>query len=113
MNCTETTKLKLNHTSQTSKIRIAKGGVRQGCILLSLLFNVEKISQLALQNHTGIKVNGIPINNLRYADDTAIVQNIQKLGIILHAINEVEKECNLNINVSKIKLMISQPLILR
>jgi len=42
---------------------------------------MEKIFQLALESHTmGIKISGIPINNLRYTDDTMIMaENIQEL----------------------------------
>jgi hypothetical protein len=37
---------------------------------------VEKIFQLALENHftTGIKINSISINNLHYADDAMILR---------------------------------------
>jgi len=56
---------------------------------------VEKIFQLALGNIyqiIGKKVNEIPINNLRYADDTAILaENIQDLQALLN-INIVRKE---------------------
>jgi len=63
----QTAKFKLNHTSQTSNIRIAKD------TYLPFLFNIymEKIFQLALKGHTtAVKVNGMPINNLcgRYGD---------------------------------------------
>jgi hypothetical protein len=35
---------------------------------------MKKIFQLTFESHiTGIKVNGISINNLRYADDTTIL----------------------------------------
>jgi len=66
---------------------------------------MEKIFQLSLEAIViGIIVNGIPINN---ADDTAILaENIQELQTTLNAINEIGKEYGLNINVSKMKLMI-------
>lgn len=43
-------------------------GVRQGCVLSSLLFNIysEALEDLEL----GVKINRKFINNLRYADDT-------------------------------------------
>jgi len=56
-----------------------------------LTSNIEKIFQLALEGHTtGIKVNDIPINNLRYADDAMILaKNNQELQTILNATNEI------------------------
>jgi len=74
-----------------------------------IMFNIlEKILQLALKGHiTEIKVNGIPINNLWYANNIAILaQNIQKLQTTLYAINEIGKEYVLN-NVKQTKLMIA------
>jgi len=48
---------------------------------------MEKIFQLILEGHTtGIKINGIPINNLRYANNTILAENIQELQIILNTI---------------------------
>jgi len=50
--------------------------VRKGCVLWALLFNLysEDIFTKALENGEGeIPVNGIPLNNLRYADDTVLL----------------------------------------
>lgn len=105
----QTAKLRIHGSHHTDDITIAKG-VRQGCVLSPLLFNIytEKIFQLALEdNPMGIKINGIPINNLRYADDTAILaDNIEDLQAIINAINAKGKEFGLNININKTKLMI-------
>ena len=52
-------------------------GVHQGCILSPCLFNLY--AQYIMQNarldeaQAGIKVGGININNLRYADDTTLI----------------------------------------
>jgi len=54
---------------------------------------MKKIFQLILEGRiTGIQVNGIPINNLRYAIcDTAILtENTQELQTILDTVNELE-----------------------
>ena len=90
-------------------LHMAKG-VRQGCVLSTMLFNiyVEKIFQLALDNvDAGIKVNGKPINNDQYADDTAILANIlEDLQNILDKITEVSEQFGLSINIAKTKMMI-------
>ena len=57
-------------------------GVRQGCILSPCLFNfyVEYIMQNAGMDEAkaGIKTAGRNINNLRYADDTMLMQKVKK-----------------------------------
>ena len=58
-------------------------GVRQGCILSPYLFNlyVEYIRQNARldEAQAGIKIAGRNINNLRYADDTTLMAESEKL----------------------------------
>lgn len=85
--------------NQRSNVKIGKEiseemeirrGVRQGCILSPLLFNAysEEIIQEALVNETvGIKVNGVLINNIRYADDTVIIAD--KLEDLQRVMNKV------------------------
>ena len=52
-------------------------GVCQGCVLSSCLFNLY--SEYIMRNagldeaHTGIKIAGRNINNLRYSDDTTLM----------------------------------------
>ena len=73
------------HASQEATVRTRHGKkdwfqigkVCQGCILLPCLFNfyAEYIMRSAVldEGQAGIKIAGININNLRYADDTTLM----------------------------------------
>jgi len=66
---------KLEWLETTEEIEIEKG-VRQRCILSPILYNLysEGIINKALsEQDTSIKVSGIPINNIRYDDDTVVI----------------------------------------
>ena len=51
-----------------------KIGVRQGCVASPLLYNTfsERIIQ-SIENLEGVSVGGMNTNELRYADDTAVI----------------------------------------
>lgn len=93
----------------TEEIEI-KRGVRQGCILSPLLFNLysEAIFKEALsEDPKGIVVNGKPINNIRYADDTVILaENIEDLQSMVNRTNQISEEYGLKMNLKKTKLLI-------
>ena len=64
----------------TDWFQIGKG-VCQGCILSPCLFNLyaEYIMRNAgLEAQAGIKIAGRNINNLRYADDTTLLQKVKR-----------------------------------
>lgn len=60
--------------------------VRQGCVLSPLLFKIYSVHifDRTFQDTTyGIKMNGNPINNLRFADDTpCITDNPEELRML-------------------------------
>ena len=93
----------------TEEIQI-KRGVRQGCILSPTLFNLysEEIINKAISNLSiGIKINGILINNLRYADDTILVaETLGDLQTLVNNIVECSEDYGLSLNIGKTKFML-------
>ena len=67
-------------------------GVRQGCILSPCLFNfpAEYITRNARLEETqaGIKIAGRNIINLRYADDTTVIESKEELKSFLMKVKE-------------------------
>ncbi|RZF44527.1 hypothetical protein LSTR_LSTR002300 [Laodelphax striatellus] len=102
---------RLQYGCNQSVVRSWKSGegfVR--CVLSPLLFNIysEKIISKALEEETGgIKINGIPINNLRYADDTVLLaENIEDLQRMLNNVIIASEEGGLSLNAKKTKYMV-------
>ena len=71
-------------------------GVRQGCLLSHCLFNlyVEYIMQNARldEAQAGIRIAGRNINNVRYADDTTLMEESEEeLKSLLMKVKESKK----------------------
>lgn len=87
-----------------------KWGVRQGCILFTLLFNLYSDKEFKKASHNlelSVKINSEQISIIRYADDTAILYgSLQDLQQLLNYIDRVGRDIGLNINIAKTKYMI-------
>ena len=61
--------------------------------------------------HTGIKISGRNINNLRYADDTNLmVESKEELKSLLMKVKEESEKVGLKLNIQKTKIMASGPI---
>ena len=93
---------------QTSK------GVCQGCMLSPCLFNfyAEYIMRNAglEEAQSGIKIARRNINNLRYADDTALIaESEEELKSLLKKVKVESEKVGLKLNIQKTKIMASGP----
>lgn len=88
----------------------SNAGVRQGCILSPILFNIysEYIMRRVIEEwNGGISVGGRRINNLRYADDTVIIAaSKEELQEVMTALCSISAEYGLELNKRKTKTMI-------
>ena len=61
---------------------------------------------------TGIKIAGRNISNLRYADDTSLIsESEEELKSLLMKVKEESEKVCLKLNIPKIKIMASGPII--
>ena len=59
----------------------------------------------------GIKIAGININNLRYADDTTLVaESEEELKSLLMKVKDESEKVGLKLNIRKTKIMVSCPI---
>ena len=98
----------------TDWFQIGKG-VCQGRILSPCLFNLyaEDIMRNAGldEAQVGIKIAGRNINNLRYADDTTLMEESkEELKTLLMKVKEESEKVGLKLNIQKAKIMASGPI---
>ena len=90
----------------SKEIRIEKG-VRQGDTLSPNLFTaaLEEIFKRTI-TQKGIRVNGVQLNNLRFADDIILfAENIEDLHQMLTSLDEEGKKDGMKINKKITKIM--------
>ena len=81
--------------------------VHQGCIISPLLFNIYGeyiMRQVAQEEQGGCSIGGDNINELRYADDTTLIETAINL-MIGQQIKEESEKVVLYLNKDKTKLM--------
>ena len=93
-------------------------GVRQGCMLSPCLFNLyaEYIMRNAglEEAQAGIKIAGRIINNLRYADDPTLMEEIEEVLMrLLLKVKEESEKVGLKLSIQKTKIMASDPITLK
>ena len=103
------------YASQEATVRTGHGtmdwfqigkGIHQGCILSTCLFNLyaEYIIQNARldESQAEIKIAGRKISNLRYADDTAFMTEIEEeVNSLLMKVKEESEKADLKLNIQK------------
>ena len=63
------------------------------------------------ETHTGIKIVGRNISNLRYADDTSLMaESEEELKSLLMKVIEENEKIGLKLNIQKTKIMASSPI---
>lgn len=83
-------------------------GVKQGDPLSPILFNcaLEEVFRTLDWGNIGVKINGVFLSNLRFADDVVLFsESEQELSEMITSLNEAGKEAGLTINEGKTVLM--------
>jgi len=106
------------YRDQRAAVRLSEGttnwfsikrGVRQGCVMSPDLFNLysEMILRDLEDRPEGIIVNGVKINNLRYADDTVLLaSSAEDLQKIFDVVVAASAKLGQHVNAKKTKTMV-------
>ena len=62
------------------------------------------------ETQVGIKIAGRNINNLRYTDDTTLMEESEELKSLVMNVKEESEKVGLKLNIQKTKIMASGPI---
>jgi len=102
----QSVKVRLNR-GETRSVRI-RIGVRQGCCLSPILFNlyIEYLTKEALEGLGDFKKGGQIIHTVKYADDLVLLAKEEKvLQDMIEKLIEIVRSSGMEINVEKTKVM--------
>ena len=81
-------------------------------LLISLLCRVHHVTCQAGESQAGIKIAGRNIGNFKNADNTTLTAESEELKSLLMRVKEESEKAGLKLNIQKIKIMASSPIIL-
>ena len=93
---------------EMSEFKHIQRGVRQGCVLSPDFFNLySEMIFREIEDMKGINIGGRNVNNLRYADDTALIADSERnLQNILNVVAKKSEQMGLMLNVKKTECMV-------
>ena len=106
----QSVKVRLNQ-GETRSVKIGRG-VRQGCCLSPILFNLysECLTKEALEGFEDFKIGGQIINTLKYADDVVLLAKEEKvLHDMIDKLIEIAGCYGMEMNVLKVMRISRQP----
>jgi len=102
----QSVKVRLNR-GETRSVKIGRG-VRQGCCLSPILFNLhgECLTKEALEGFGDFKIGGKIIHTVKYADDLVLLAKEEKvLQDIIDKLIEIGRCYGMEMNVKKPKII--------